>query len=84
MPTTTINVSINGQLVTVTTNEGNALRQARTAAGTNPLDNLTMAQALAWIDANVTDLPSARNALKHLVKLILILRNDLDRTKSGL
>ncbi len=84
MPTTAINVSVSGQLVTVTTSEGNALRQARTAAGANPLDNLTMVQALAWIDANVTDLPSARNALKHLVKLILILRNDLDRTKSGL
>jgi len=84
MPTTTINVSVSGQLVTISTNEGNALRQSKTAAGTNALDNLTMAQALAWIDANVTDLPSARTALKHLVKLILILRTDLDRTKSGL
>lgn len=81
---TTLNVSINGQAVTVSTVEGDALRQARSAAGTNPLDNLTMAQALAWVDANVTDLPSARNALKHLLKIILILRADLDRTKSGL
>lgn len=79
-----INVSISGQNVTVSTVQGDTLRQARTAAGTNPLDGLTMVQALAFIDANVTDLPSARNALKHLVKLILILRADLERTKSGL
>jgi hypothetical protein len=79
-----INVSVSGQNVTVTTAQGDALRQARTAVGSNPIDNLTMAQALAWVDANVTDLPSARNALKHLVKLILILRADLERTKSGL
>ena len=84
MPTTTIIVTVSGQLVTVSTPQGNALRQAKTDAGTNPLDNLTLPQATAWIDANVTDLPSARTALKNLVKLILILRNDLDRTKSGL
>jgi hypothetical protein len=78
-----INVSISGQNVSVTTVQGDALRQAKAAAGTNPLDGLTMTQALAFIDANVTDLPSARTALKHLVKLILILRADFERTKSG-
>jgi hypothetical protein len=46
------------------------LATAKTESGTNPLDNLTVAQALAWIDANVTDLASARTALKQVVKVL--------------
>lgn len=38
---------------------------------TGQFANLTMAQAETWIDGNVTDLASAKNALKKIVRLIL-------------
>lgn len=49
-----------------------ALATAKTEAGINPLDNLTVAEALAWIEANVIDLPSAKTALKQAVKIFAI------------
>ncbi len=78
MPT---NVSVNGNRVAITTSEGDALRQSQQTAQTtgNPLDNLTLAQALTWIDSNVTDLNSARTALKHLATLVFVLRAEAQR-----
>jgi len=78
MPT---NVSINGNRVTITTAEGDTLRQSKQTAQTagNPLDRLTLAQALSWIDGNVNDLTSARTALKHLAKLVFVLRAEAQR-----
>lgn len=46
------------------------LATAVTQAGANPLNGITVTQALTWIDANVTDLASAKVALKHMVKVI--------------
>jgi hypothetical protein len=76
------NVTVSGNQVSVTTSEGDALRQSQQAGTSNPLDTLTLAQALTWIDANVTDLNSARLALKQLAKLLFILRADVQREKS--
>jgi hypothetical protein len=66
-------VVVNGQVV-VKTPEGDRLRQDQAAAVNNPLESLTLAQALTWVDANVNDLASARTALKHLARLVFILR----------
>ena len=38
----------------------------------NPLSNVTYEQAETWIENNVTDLASAKVALKKIVKLILL------------
>ncbi len=65
--------------IQISTPEGNALRQAKTDAGTNPIDNLTLAQALAYLQNNVTDLNSAKVYLAHLTKLVFILRAELQR-----
>jgi hypothetical protein len=50
------NVSINGNRVAITTSEGDALRQSKQTAQTagNPLDSLTLTQALTWIDNKVS------------------------------
>ncbi|MDH5670373.1 MAG: hypothetical protein OEY86_20420 [Nitrospira sp.] len=40
------------------------------------LATATGAEAEAWINANVTDLASAKVAITHLVKMIIALRND--------
>lgn len=64
---------VNGKVV-VKTPEGDRLRQDEAAAVNNPLETLTLAQALTWIDNNVTDLASARAGLKHLAKLVFVLR----------
>ena len=77
MPT----INVNGNSVTASTPEGDAFRQTQAAAANNPLDALTLAQALAWIDGNVTDLQSARTALKHLTKLIFLQRADIARRR---
>jgi hypothetical protein len=76
------NVTVNGSQVSVTTTAGDAKRQATTDAGTSPLDNLTLAQVLAWIDANVNNLADARAAFKHLAKLIFVLRAELRRQRT--
>ena len=47
-------ISLNGNNVSVSTPEGDAFRQTQAAATNNPLDNLTLSQALTWIDTNVT------------------------------
>jgi hypothetical protein len=75
------NVTVNGSRVSITTTEGETLRQAQQTAQTtgNPLDSLTLAQALAWIDTNVADLASARAALKHLAKLLFVMRAEVHR-----
>jgi hypothetical protein len=64
---------VNGKVV-VKTPEGERLRQDESAAVNNPLESLTLSQALTWIDSNVNDLASARAALKHLAKLVFIVR----------
>jgi hypothetical protein len=75
------NVTTNGNRVTITTTEGDALRQTQQAAVSNPIDSLTLADALAWIDANVVDLPSARAALKQLAKTMFVLRAQVQRDR---
>lgn len=70
--------------IQITTNKGNAVRTAQTQAGANPLDNLTVTQALAWIDANVTDLASARTALKQMVKVVFIQERRIARLEAAL
>ncbi len=75
-------LTVSGNKVTITTSEGDTLRQSLQAGASNPLDPLTLAQALTWIDSNATDLNSARIALKQLTKLVFILRADLQREKA--
>lgn len=52
------------------TPEGNAVRTAAQQAGSTPLDSLTVTQAVAYVNANVVDLPSAKAALIILVKIL--------------
>lgn len=66
---------VNGKVI-VKTPEGDRLRQDQGSAVNNPLDTLTLAQALTWIDNNVADLASARTALKQLAKLVFVLRAE--------
>ncbi len=75
------NVTINGNRVTITTSDGDTLRQSQQAAAANPIETMTLADALAWIDANVVDLPSARAALKHLAKTLFVLRAQVQRDR---
>ena len=69
--------------IQITTNTGDSIRTAQTQAGANPLDNLTVTQALAWIDANVTDLASARTGMKHMVKYLFIQKRRIDRLEAA-
>ena len=69
----TLNVTVNGAKVSITTPAGDTLRQTQAAAAT-PLDDLTLPQALTWIDANVNNLADARTALKHLARLVFVLK----------
>jgi len=39
---------------------------------------MTFSQAAAWIDGNVTNLASAKTALKRLIEMIVFLRDQLD------
>src|SRR5258708_37287209 len=73
---------VSDQQVKVASATGEALRQAQAAAPGNPLDTLDVPQALAWIDANVTDLNSLRAVLKAVTALLVIQRADLQRAKS--
>ncbi len=77
----TTKVTVVGDQVSITTTEGDALREAQltSQAAGNPLDNLTLAQALTWIDSNVADLASTADALKHLAKLLFVLRAEVHR-----
>ena len=78
----TLNTVVTDQQVKVTSASGDALRKAQAAVPGNPLDTLDVPQALAWIDANVTDLNSLRAVLKAVTALLVIQRADLQRTKS--
>ena len=62
-----------------TTPEGDAIRQAQTDAGINPIDSLTLAQALTYLQNNVIDLASAKVYLGLLTKLVFIQKRRIDR-----
>ena len=79
----TLNTVVTDQQVKVTSANGDALRKAQGAAPGNPLDTLDVPQALAWIDANVTDLNSLRAVLKAVTALIIIQRADFERSTSA-
>jgi len=49
--------------------EAQAIKDAENAS--NPMSNITFEQAENYIDANVIDLPTAKEAMKQIVKLIL-------------
>jgi len=74
-----IKTSVNGNQVSITTQEGDDLRTAQQQAGANPINNLTLAQALTYLQSNVTDLPSARTYLAHLTKLVFIQERRIAR-----
>jgi hypothetical protein len=65
--------------ITVTTPQGNALRADQVAAADNPLQGLTLAQALAWIDANPTDPASTQKVLKNILKSLFTLQREIER-----
>jgi hypothetical protein len=75
-----LSTQVNGNKVTVSTSTGQALRTDQAADTNNPIESLTLAQALTYIDNNVVDLASARVALKHLCKIVFVLRADYNRT----
>lgn len=64
--------------------EGDALRTAKTQAGTNPIDNITLQQALAYLNTNVTDLASAKAYLRELTKKVFIQDRRLDQFEATL
>lgn len=66
----TIVTNVNGNKVSIDTAEAIALRNAASQKGTTPLDGMTVAQADAWITANVTDLATNKTALRLIVKLL--------------
>jgi DNA-directed RNA polymerase specialized sigma24 family protein len=53
------------------------LQIAQMEAETTPLDKLTVAQAADWISTNVTDLPSAKQALIILAKIVDIQQRQI-------
>lgn len=67
--------------ITIETEEGKKLRadQVTIAAAGEALSRLTLAEALTWVETNVTDLASARNALKEIVKALFVLRGKVRR-----
>ena len=76
------NLTVTGKnSATISTPEGDAFRQIQSTAINTPLDNLTLPQALAWIDANVTDLSTTRDALKYLVRLIYLQQAEMARKR---
>ncbi len=44
----------------------------------NILSKATPAKAATWIDNNVTDLPSAKAALKHMARLLVAVNKRLE------
>ncbi len=60
--------------IQVSTQEGATLRQVAVddtnAGGGNVLNNVSLAQALAWVNANVTSLAKAVLALNYLVRIL--------------
>jgi hypothetical protein len=67
--------------IQISTPEGNVLRQAKADAGTNPVDALTLAQVLTYLQNNVTDINSAKAYLAQLTKILFVLRADVRRKK---
>lgn len=45
--------------------------------------NMTAKQAEQWIEDNVTNLASAKTALKHLVKMLIYLRDYSNISEEG-
>src|SRR2546423_690269 len=78
-----LTVTRNGDVISVTSAKGETLRQTQIAARNNPLDGLTLDQALTYIDANVVDLASARTALKHLARIVFVIQAEREREKVG-
>ena len=54
----------------------NKRKQASSDARKHVFATLTAAQATAWIDNNVTNLASAKTALKRLAEMIIYLRDN--------
>jgi len=75
------NVSIKGNRVTVSTSDGDALRQSQQAAVDHLLHRATLAEALTWIDNAVVDLAGAREALKQLAGMVYVLRAQAQRDR---
>jgi hypothetical protein len=73
------NVTINGNRVTISSADGDALRHSQRAATENPLYGATLTEALAWIDNAVVDLAGARIALKQLAGMLFVLRAQAQR-----
>lgn len=70
--------------VTFSTAKGDALRTAKTQAGANPIDGLTVQQALTYLQNNVTDLASAKTYMRELTKVVFIQERRLDRIEAAL
>lgn len=68
-----------GNRVVISTPHGNNLRQAQGAVKDNPLDGLTMPEVLSYLDSSVTDMASARKAVKYLAHQLFVLRAEYDR-----
>lgn len=73
MPTT-----VNGNKVSVASAQGDIKRQAATDAGAYPLQGITLAQALAFLTANVSDLPTAKVYMGHATRKIFQLQAAVD------
>jgi hypothetical protein len=67
--------------ITIETEAGKKLRADQVTATTvgEPLKRLTLAEALTWVETNVTDLASARNALKEIAKVLFLLQGEVRR-----
>jgi hypothetical protein len=48
---------------------------------TGALRNATPQQAVNWIDANVTDLASAKTALKLMARMLIVLRDQMKQLR---
>lgn len=68
----------------VSTPEGQAVRTASTQTGSTPLDGMTVSQVDAWINANVTDLASAKTALRIIGKLLFLIFAQLRQIQAEL
>lgn len=63
---------------------GDEIRAAEQQAGANPIAGMTLTQALAWIDANVTNLATAIVALKHVTRYLFVVERRLDEIEARL
>jgi hypothetical protein len=76
----TINVSVNGNKVKVSTGDAAKLaadQVTATNAGANPIAGITLQQALNYLDNNVTTAAAAIVYLKHLTKFVFLLAGRL-------